>query len=343
VGNNEQINFNFGGIVMYLEHYNNVLVTGGSGFIGRHLVNALLSLNKKVVVLDNLSTALNNTMPQDVKVVQVDLRNAAQVMEAVKGTELIFHVAANASGSISISDPRFDFETNAVGTFNILEAALAAGTKRVVYVSSASVYGIPQIFPMNEQHITRPFVPYGSSKLMGELCCLSFCKSQGLSVAMVRPFCVYGPGENPKLALVEVSRYLRWHLNQRPIQVVGDMDRKTRDFVHVSDIVQGLLLVAEKAEAGEAYNLGSGKEISMRGLVEVIGSVTGRKPIVKEISEVTEDTYRLVGDISKIKALGYVPRMPLENGIARLVTALGKNPEMPGGVTTFKKGQEAEK
>jgi nucleoside-diphosphate-sugar epimerase len=315
---------------MYLEHYNNVLVTGGSGFIGRHLVNALLSLDKKVVVLDNLSTALNNTIPQGVKVVQADLRDAAQVMEAIKGAELIFHVAANASGSVSISDPRFDFETNAVGTFNILEAALAAGTKRVVYVSSASVYGIPQTFPMNEQHITRPFVPYGSSKLMGELCCLSFCKSQGLSVAMVRPFCVYGPGENPKLALVEVSRYLRWHLNHKPIQVVGDMDRKTRDFVHVSDIVQGLLLVAERAESGEAFNLGSGKEISMRGLVEVIGSVTGRKPIIKEILEVTEDTYRLVGNISKIKSLGYVPGMSID-------------PEMPSGVTAFKKGQEAEK
>lgn len=325
-----------------LNQYSKILVTGGSGFIGRHLVNALLSLNKKVVVLDNLSTALNNTIPQGAIVVQADMRDARQVMEAAKGAELIFHVAANASGTISINDPRFDFETNVVGTFNILEAALIAGTERFVYVSSASVYGRPQRFPIDEQHPTRPFVPYGASKLMGELCCLSFFESQDLPVAIARPFCVYGPWENPKLALVEVSRYLRWHLNQRPIQIVGDMDRKTRDFVHVSDIVQALLLIAEKAETGEIFNLGSGKELSMRGLTEVIGSVTGRKPIVKEISEVTEDTYRLVADISKIKSLGYVPRMPLEEGVKQLAAELGENPEMPSGVTTFKKGQKAE-
>jgi nucleoside-diphosphate-sugar epimerase len=268
-----------------LNQYSKILVTGGSGFIGRHLVNALLSLDKKVVVLDNLSTALNNTIPQGAIVVQADMRDARQVMEAAKGAELIFHVAANANGTISINDPRFDFETNVVGTFNILEAALIAGTERFVYVSSASVYGRPQRFPIDEQHPTRPFVPYGASKLMGELCCLSFFESQDLPVAIARPFCVYGPWENPKLALVEVSRYLRWHLNQRPIQIVGDMDRKTRDFVHVSDIVQALLLIAEKAETGEIFNLGSGKELSMRGLTEVIGSVTGRKPIVKEISK----------------------------------------------------------
>jgi UDP-glucose 4-epimerase len=160
----------------------------------------------------------------------------------------------------------------------------------------------------------------------------------------VRPFCVYGSGENPKLALVEVSRYLRWHLNQRPIQVVGDVDQKTRDFVHVSDIVQALLLIAEKAEAGEIFNLGSGEEISMRRLAATISSVTGRKPIVKEISEVTEDTYRLVADISKLKSLGYIPRISLEEGVRQLVTELEleKNPEMPSGVTVFKKGQKAE-
>ena len=325
-----------------LSKYNKILVTGGSGFIGRHLVNALLSLDKKVVVLDNFSTALNNTIPQGAIVVQADMRDARQIAEAVKGVELIFHLAANANGTISINDPRFDFETNAMGTFNILEAALATGIKRVVYVSSASVYGIPQQFPMSEQHPTKPFVPYGASKLMGELCCLSFFNSQGLPVTIARPFCVYGSGENPKLALVEVSRYLRWHLNQRPIQIVGDVDQKTRDFVHVSDIVQALLLIAEKAEAGEIFNLGSGKEISMRRLVATISSVTDRKPTIKNIPEVTEDTYRLVADISKLRVLGYVPRMSLEEGIKQLTIELGKTPEIPSGVTVFKKGQKAE-
>ena len=109
-----------------------------------------------------------------------------------------------------------------------------AKVKRFVYISSASVYGKPQYPPMDELHPTRPFVPYGASKLMGELSALSFHHSQGLPIAIARPFCVYGPGENPKHALVEVSRYVRWHLNRQPVQVIGDVRRKTRDFVHVS-------------------------------------------------------------------------------------------------------------
>ena len=196
---------------------------------------------------------------------------------------------------------------------------------------------------MAEDHPLSLFMPYGASKLTGELYCRSFFASFGLSVVMGRPFPVYGPGENPKTSMVEVSRYLRWHLNQKPIQVVGDAGRKTRDFVHVSDLVQALLLLADKADAGEVFNIGSGEEISMRELTEVIGSVTGRTAVVDELSRVTEDTYRLVPDISKIKTLGYVPRMSIEEGTKQLAEELGENPELPSGTTIFKKGQQAEK
>jgi len=326
-----------------LDQYSKILVTGGCGFIGRHLVKALLSEDKRVVILDNLSTALSETPPPGATLERGDVRDPGQLIELAKEAELIFHLAANANGSVSIEDPRLDFETNAMGTFNILEAALSARTKRFVYVCSASVYGMPQRFPMDEQHPTRPFVPYGASKLAGELCCLSFFKAHGLPVVIARPFCVYGPGENPRLALVEVSRYLRWHLNQRPIHIVGDANRKTRDFVHVSDLVQGLLLIADKANAGEVFNLGSGEEVSMRQLTEAIGSATGRTAVIDEISEVTEDTYRLVADISKIRSLGYVPRTSLVEGVKQLAVELGENPQMPSGTTIFKKGQKAEK
>jgi nucleoside-diphosphate-sugar epimerase len=251
-----------------LNQYKKILVTGGLGFIGKHLVKALLSLDKNVVILDNFSTASDDPIPQGATVLQADIRSPKQVMEAFKNIELVFHVAANANGTISINNPRFDFETNAVGTFNTLEAALKSGVKRFVYASSASVYGKPQQFPINEQHPTKPFVPYGASKLAGELCCFSLFKARSLPVVMARLFCVYGPGENPKTALVEVSRYLRWHLNQKAIQVVGDIDQKTRDFVHISDAVQGLLLIAEKSNEGEIFNIGSGEEVSMRELIK---------------------------------------------------------------------------
>ena len=325
-----------------LEEYSKVLVTGGLGFIGAHLVNALLSLQKDVIIVDNYDTALHRSIPQGVTFIKADVRNAQQVAEAVKGAELIFHVAANSNGSISVENPRLDFETNAVGTFNVLEGAAKAGVKRVLYVSSASVYGEPQYFPMDEQHPTKPFIPYGCSKLAGELSCLAFLHAKGLPVLMARPFCVYGPGENPKIALVEVSRYLRWHLNQQPIQVVGDMRHKTRDFVNVHDLVQGLLVIADKAEVGEVFNVGSGEETSMEELVNIIGQVTGRAPRVHQISQITSDTYRLVANIAKLRSLGYAPQVSLVDGVRELVQELGDHPELPSGATIFEQGQQAE-
>jgi nucleoside-diphosphate-sugar epimerase len=195
---------------------------------------------------------------------------------------------------------------------------------------------------MGEDHPTKPFVPYGTSKLAGEIYCRSFFQTYGLPLVIGRPFCVYGPRENPKLALVEVSRYLRWHLNEKPIQIIGDIDRKTRDFVHVNDVVQGLLLLADRAPVGEVYNLGSGEEVTMRQLTEVIGSATGRPAAVDVIPDITEDTYRLVGDISKLKSLGYAPRVSLADGVKRLAADLGERPEMPAGPTIFKRDQRAE-
>lgn len=325
-----------------LNPYSKILVTGGLGFIGRHLVEALSALQKEVTVLDDLSTALSATVPKGATLIRCDLRDPQAVREAVRGADLIFHLAANASGTRSVEDPRLDFETNALGTFNILEAALDAGVKRLIYVSSASVYGRPKRVPIDEDHPTKPFVPYGASKLTGELYCRVFSQTYGLPVVIARPFCVYGSGENPRTALVEVSRYLRWHLNGRPIQVVGDLDRKTRDFVHVDDVVCGLLIVADRADEGEAFNLGSGEETSMRELIEIISSLTRRKPHIEKFSHVEEDTYRLVADISKLRALGYSPKVPLREGMRRLIDELGKGPELPVGATIFKRGQRAE-
>jgi UDP-glucose 4-epimerase len=137
-------------VIGMLEQYNKVLVTGGLGFIGTHLVNELLALEKNVIIVDNYGTALHRSIPQGVTLIEADVRHPQEIAEAVRGAELIFHVAANSNGSISVENPRMDFEINAVGTFNVLEGAAKAGVKRVLYVSSASVYGTPQLFPMDE-------------------------------------------------------------------------------------------------------------------------------------------------------------------------------------------------
>ena len=121
------------------------------------------------------------------------------------------------------------------------------------------------------------------------------------------------------------------------------MKNKTRDFVHVSDLVQGLLFIADKAAAGEVFNVGSGEEISMESLVDIIGQVTGQAPRVHQISEITTDTYRLVANIAKLRSLGYAPRVSLVDGVRELVHELGEHPELPSGSTIFEQGQQAEK
>jgi UDP-glucose 4-epimerase len=317
----------------------NAVVTGGLGFVGQHLVRELLHRGQDVTILDRATSV---QPPPGTKLVLADLADRRRLATALQGADIVFHLAANASGTLSVIDPRLDFETNTVGTFNMLEAALAAGVKRFVYVSSASVYGVPRRVPMDEQHPTRPFVPYGASKLSGEVTAFGFSYATGLPVVAARPFCVYGPGEDPHSGLVEVSRYLRWHLNNEAIHVVGVASGKTRDFVHVSDLVAGLLLIAEHGTSGEVYNVGSGTEISMRQLCQVIASVTGRPARIDELAEITEDTYRLVADITKLRGLGYVPRMSIQDGVRQVAAFLGDTPDLPEGETIFARGQHAE-
>lgn len=307
------------------------------------MTNALLALGKKVRIVDTGRTSLSENPPPGVTLFSVDIRDTNRVAELAAGVDLAFHIAANANGTLSVTQPRLDFEINALGTFSFAEAMLAAGVRRVVYVSSASTYGTPRRFPMDEEHPNRPFVPYGASKLSGEVSCLALHHACGLPVVVGRPFCVYGPGENPQEAMVEVGRFLRWHLNGAPIQIVGDIDHKTRDFVHVTDLVAGLLTLADKGRLGEVYNIGSGTETSMRQLVDVIGAATGREPAVDVIAEIEDDTYRLVADIAKIKALGYLPAMSLPDGVRDLAQALGPAPELPGAPTIFARGQHAER
>jgi UDP-glucose 4-epimerase len=325
-----------------LDDYHSCLVTGGLGFVGRHLTEVLLALGKQVTVLDNACTATDTTPPRGARLRIADIRDSSEITAAVTGVDVVFHLAANANGTLSITDPRLDFEINAVGTFSLVETLLNSTIRKLVYVSSASVYGTPQRFPMDENHPTRPFVPYGASKLSGEVACLALHNARGLPVVVGRPFCIYGSGANPQEEMVEVGRYLRWHLNDQPIQIVGDLDRKTRDFVHVSDVVIGLLMIADRAQVGEVFNIGSGREISMRQLVDTIGAATGREPAWRVISEVADDTYRLVADISKLKELGYPPTKPFEQGVYELAIQLGPFPKLPGTPTIFTQGQQAE-
>ena len=150
-------------MVLVLDGLSRALVTGGCGFIGRHLVSALVAYGKEVVVVDNMSSS-RVSCPPEASLVRADVRDRVQIGDALRGADIVFHLAANVNGIPLDRRSAVDFEINSVGTFNVVEAALAAGAQRLVYVSSASAYGVPQRFPMAEEHPLRPFLPYGASK-----------------------------------------------------------------------------------------------------------------------------------------------------------------------------------
>jgi nucleoside-diphosphate-sugar epimerase len=319
--------------------WSRAVVTGGRGFVGAALVRELVRLGTQVVVLDR--GRREPTPPGGARHVQVDIRDAGAVARAIADADadVVFHLAANASGTFSIAQPHVDFEINALGTVNVAEAVLAAGVPRLVLVSSASVYGPPRQVPVTEEAPTAPILPYGASKLSGEMVCRAMHASHDLPVVVARPFCIYGPGEDPVRAEVEVSRFLRWHLHERPIRVLGDPDGKRRDFVSVHDVAAALIALAERGTAGDVMNVGSGTDVSLRELLELIGAATGRDPEVVQIEADSPDSFPLVADTSRLRSLGWEPRVSLESGIAELVPLLRADPRLPVVDSTLRADQ----
>lgn len=325
-----------------LENCDRVIVIGGLGFIGSHLVDLLIALGKDVVVADSRVDASSMTRHSRLYYEHVDIRVPETITSVLRPGDLVFHAAANANGTLSVQHPGWDYMLNSCGTFNVAEAARHVEIARLVYLSSASVYGRPSYLPMDEAHPTRPFIPYGASKLQGEITLMSYYETYDLPVVIGRPSCVYGRREDPATALVEVSRFVRWHLRGEPIQIVGDPERKTRDFIHVSDLTNALLVLADRGHLGEVYNLGSGTEHSMLDVVATLRVATGRPPTLKVIPEITHDTYRLVTNIGKLRELGYEPGIELTDGVLDLIDYLGDCPERPLGETIFTPEQVGE-
>jgi len=316
---------------------NEIAVTGGCGFIGRHLVTTLAATGRHVIVLDMAEPPPELADLADIEHRRADLRDHDQTKSALKGAEAVFHLAGNASGARSVAEPRFDFQANGLATCNVGDACRESSVRRLVYLSSAIVYGTPLTSPITEEHPTRPFLPYGASKLSGELVLRSLHDSAGLPVVIGRSFVVYGPGEDPRTAGGEVSQFLRWQLNDRPIPVVGDIDGKTRDFISVLDVCSALVTLAERGADGEIYNIGTGREVSMGELADAVGRVTGRPARLDVDPSRSEDSFRLVADVSKLSALGFRPRVPLESGIRELAGHLGPHPELPAATAVFRR------
>jgi UDP-glucose 4-epimerase len=301
-----------------------VLVTGGAGFIGSHLVDQLTGCS--VHVLDDLSTGKNENLAtararSNVEFVQGDIRDRSLVAELMRDTEVVFHLACRGVRH-SIGNPIESHQVNAEGTLNVLQAARQAGVERFVHVSSSEVYGTARYAPMDENHPTFPETIYGGAKLAGEAYARAYHQTYGLATTVVRPFNNFGPRSHHEGDCGEViPRFLIWALNGRSPIIFGD-GSQTRDFIFVEETAHWLCRVAEcDALIGQTLNLGSGKETSVNQLAKIVYDEVGVADVKPDFQPRRPgDVQRHLADIRQAQELlNFSTRIDVRAGIRRLV------------------------
>lgn len=300
-----------------------VLVTGGEGFIGSHLVDELLDRGARVTALVHYNPfgrwGWLEGRTSDVEILQGDVRDGERVATVMAGMEVVFHLAALIGIPYSYEAPESYLQTNVTGTYHVLTAARRAGVERMVQTSTSEVYGTARKVPIDEHHPLQPQSPYSASKIGGDMLALSFHHSYGLPVAVVRPFNTYGPRQSMRAVIPTVLHQLYGGSEEIRLGSVAP----TRDFNFVADTVAGFLAVAESDRAlGEVVNIGSGREISIGGLVDLLIKTSGRQ------ARVVTDTSRLRPPGSEVERLlcdntrarewaGWEPKVTLEEGLRR--------------------------
>jgi len=297
------------------------LITGGAGFIGSHLARTLAQQGQQVTVLDNLSSGnLANLAPvkNQINFIQGDICNQAAIDQASQHVDFILHHAALVSVAQSMENPQKTTEINIIGTQNVLEAARRNKVKRVIFASSSAVYGNRPDLPYKETTPTDCLSPYAWSKQAGAELCQLYTKAYQLESVILRYFNVFGTGQDTNSAYAAVvAKFMQLAAENKPLGIDWD-GLQSRDFVHVSDVVQANLLVARKGMPGEIYNVASGRTYTLLELVDTIEKVSGRK--LKRIfrPKRPNDAHESSADISKIKALGFAARVNLEQGLAQM-------------------------
>jgi UDP-glucose 4-epimerase len=296
------------------------LVTGGGGFIGSHLVDALLELGHEVRVLDNFATGDRRNLMhvrREVEVLEGELRSYERVHAAVRDCDLVFHLGALPSVPRSIGDPLTSSDVNVTGTLNVLLAARDAGVRRIINASSSSVYGRAAGDAKREDQLTRPLSPYGVSKLAAEAYCSSFYHAYGIETVSLRYFNVFGPRQSPisEYAAVVPSFIAAILLDEQPI-VYGD-GMQSRDFTYVANVVDANLRAAATPEAaGEIVNVGCGDSSPVLGVLDTLAEISGREVVPKHAAARVGEVRSSKANIDKAASvLGYAPRVCVSEGL----------------------------
>jgi nucleoside-diphosphate-sugar epimerase len=303
-----------------------VLVTGGSGFIGSHLVEGLLQRGADVRVLDNLTTGHRANLARVLTgregqgkftFIEGDITDRATVREAVKGVDYVLHQAALPSVQRSVEDPVISNLVNVEGTLNVLMAARDLGVKRVVYASSSSVYGDSPQLPKVEHMATNPFSPYAVSKLAAEAYCRAFTRVYSLETVSLRYFNVFGPRQDPNsLYAAVLPRFIEALLAKRAPVIYGD-GTQSRDFTYIENVVQANLLALDAAGiGGEAFNIACGESVNLKVVLQFLAEFSGQLVKPEYQAPRAGDVKHSLADISKAaRMLGYRPVIPFREGL----------------------------
>jgi UDP-glucuronate 4-epimerase len=305
-----------------------ILVTGGAGFIGSHLVEKLLSLGHDVAILDDFNDFYDPqikreniaAVAKDVAIHHLDLRDSGAVRNLFhrEKFEAIAHLAARAGVRPSIQNPQLYYDTNVDGTLHLLDAARVIGVERFIFASSSSVYGDSKTVPFSEdRQLIQTLSPYGATKIAGEFLCSTYSHLYGMRVVALRYFTVYGPRQRPDLAIHQFTR--RIHAG-KPIDQFGDGTTR-RDYTYIDDIIQGTMAALKyDGPMFDIFNLGENETIQLRDLIAGIENALGEKAKINRLPEQPGDMPVTYADISKArKLLGYNPSTRLSDGLPRFI------------------------
>jgi UDP-glucuronate 4-epimerase len=305
-----------------------ILVTGGAGFIGSHLVEKLLSLGHAAAILDDFDDFYDPqikrqniaAVAKDVAIHHLDLRDSGAVRNLFhrEKFEAIAHLAARAGVRPSIQNPQLYYDTNVDGTLHLLDAARVTGVERFIFASSSSVYGNSKTVPFSEdRQLIQTLSPYGATKIAGEFLCSTYSHLYGMRVVALRYFTVYGPRQRPDLAIHQFTR--RIHAG-KPIDQFGDGTTR-RDYTYIDDIIQGTMAALNyDGPMFDIFNLGENETIQLRDLIAGIENALGEKAKINRLPEQPGDMPVTYADISKArKLLGYNPSTRLSDGLPRFI------------------------
>jgi UDP-glucuronate 4-epimerase len=309
-----------------------ILVTGGAGFIGSHLVDRLLARGDEVAVLDNFDDFYDPAIKRrnlaaaarhpKFRLIEADLRDAAAVRAALQSArpEKIVHLAAQAGVRPSLQRPQHYVDVNVTGTLHLLQAMVETGCKRLVYGGTSSVYGASGKPPFAESDAAdRPVSPYAATKRAAELLCHTWHAIHGLRVTVLRFFTVYGPRQRPEMA---IHKFARLMLAGQPIPRFGD-GRTVRDYTYVDDILDGVVKATDHDEGYGVYNLGESETHTLSELIELLAKELGVAARVDKQPDQQGDVPATCADITRARAvLGYAPSVPLRDGMRRFVAWL---------------------